>query len=137
MPTTFAERRAQVHAVTEALNARDFDALAHLPWHPEMVFHSLLTDVEGTAYRGVEMLRRWAADVDAVWDGYRIEVLDVRAASDDRVVVIYRIRATARASGLPLDIRTGQVWTWRDDMLWRNHAYGDPRAALAAAGLDG
>jgi ketosteroid isomerase-like protein len=50
-------------------------------------------------------------------------IVDFRAVSHDEFVVVYHLTGTARASGVPLDTQTAQVWTVRDGKVWRNVAY--------------
>ncbi len=54
----------------------------------------------------------------------------------ERVVVLARVRGTARRSGIKLDERWGFVWTVRDGRLVRNEVYADRHDALQAAGLN-
>jgi ketosteroid isomerase-like protein len=49
--------------------------------------------------------------------------------------VIVRIRGRAKASGVPVEAVTAQIWTWRDGKMWRNQVFADPREALEAVGL--
>jgi ketosteroid isomerase-like protein len=124
-----------IHQVMRAVNERDFDALDELPFHPEFEFHSLLSVSEGTTLAGVDGLRQWAADVDAIWDDFHVVIEEVRMADEDTAVLCLHLTGRARASGVPLDQRTGQVWTRRDGLLHRNVGYPTPREALEACGL--
>ena len=129
--------RGQADKLIEALNRRDFDAIAALPiYDPDFQFASTLLATEGRdAYVGTSGLREWAEAVDSVWDDFRIEIDDLREVDGERAVVIYRVTGTARGSGVPLDTRTGQVWTIQDGKVSRNDSYSDPREALEAVGL--
>jgi ketosteroid isomerase-like protein len=129
------DRRAQTEAIFLALDARDFDALGDLPFHPDMEFHSVFAAAEGGVYHGIEGLREWARDVDSTFDDFTIELVDFREVDDERAVVVARTAGKAKGSGLPVDVRLGQVWTWRNGLLWRNDVYTDMREALEAVGL--
>lgn len=129
------DRRETTQAVVETINSRDFEAVAELPWHPGLEFHSVVGGSEGDVYHGLQGLRQWAATVDETWEGFHLELLDFHEVDDDRAVVVLRLTGRARSSGAPLDARVGQVWTWRNGRLWRNVAYSDVRQALEAAGL--
>jgi ketosteroid isomerase-like protein len=124
-----------VRGVAAALNARDFEALAEFPLDPGFEFRSLISDSEGSVYRGFDGLREWAANVDEVFEDFRFDILEVRPASEDAAVVMLRITGRARGSGAPFDERNAQVWLWRDGRLWRNEAYSNPDDALRAVGL--
>ncbi len=129
-------RRDQVHAVIEALNARDFEALAELPLDREGEFRSAVAAAEGGVYgMGVEGLREWANDIDEIFDGFHIEVVEVHEVGDEQVLVVFRVVGTAKGSGFPLDVPVAQVWTWRDGKIWRNATYTDPHEAFRAVGL--
>lgn len=128
-------KREQADAVLAALNARDFEALSRMPWDPEMEFRSALAAAEGTAFRGKDALHKWAREVDAIWDDMRTDLVEFHEVDEDRAVVVLRLTGTAKASGVPLDSRVGQVWSWREGMLWRNVVFTDPREAFDSVGL--
>ena len=129
------DRRAQAEAVVAALNARDFDALGDLPFHPDLMFRSVLAVAEGDVYHGIEGLREWARNVDSTFDDFRVELVEFREVDAERAVSVVRTAGRAKASGLPITVRVGQVWTWRNGLIWRNDAYTDVREAFAAVGL--
>jgi ketosteroid isomerase-like protein len=127
--------RKQLEAQLDALNARDFDGLSEL-LDPAVEFRSILGASEGgAAYTGIDGLRKWAAEVDAVWEDWHQEVVDYREVGETQAVAVLRATGRARRSGVPLDTRTGNVLTWRHGKGWRNEAYSDPRQALEAVGL--
>ena len=53
-------------------------------------------------------------------------------AAGDKVVVIVRQRGRAKATGLPVDMHFGQVWTYRDGKQLRMEMYATPEEALDA-----
>jgi ketosteroid isomerase-like protein len=128
-------KRAQVYALIAAVNARDFEAVSRLPMHPDFEFRSLYSDTDSGIHRGVDGLREWASNVDSTFADYRIEVGELKEADDERVVVAMDITGTGTGSGLPVDAHIGQVWTWRDGLLWRVDAHNDLRDALEAVGI--
>lgn len=132
---TAREKREQAEALLGALNARDFEAIAEMPVHPDLEFHSIIGAAEGGIHHGVQGLREWAEAVDSTFDGFRIELLDLREVDGERALLVIRLTATAKASGVPIDTQVGQVWTWRNAKMWRNEAFSDTRDAFKAAGL--
>jgi ketosteroid isomerase-like protein len=127
--------RKQLEAQLSALNKRDFESLAE-SLDPEVEFCSVLGAVEGeAAYIGIEGLRKWAQEVDAVWEDWHQEVVGYREVGESQAVAVIRATGRARGSGVPLDTCTGNVFTWRHGKPWRNEAYSDPREALEAVGL--
>jgi ketosteroid isomerase-like protein len=129
------DRRKQLEAMLDALNARDFESLTDL-LDPAVEFRSVLGAAEGeVAYTGIEGLRKWAEEVDAVWEDWHQEVVDYREVDESQAVAVIRATGRARRSGVPLDTCTGNVLTWRHGKGWRNEAYSNPAEALEAAGL--
>jgi ketosteroid isomerase-like protein len=128
-------RRALAEALFAAINARDFEALGEMPFHPDMELHSALAVVEGGIYHGIQGLREWAQAVDSTFDSFNSELIEYREIDDERALLIVRITGQAKASGVPLDERLAQVWTWRGGKMWRNEVFTDPREAFNAVGL--
>ena len=128
--------RAQVEALIEALNARDFDAVAEVDIHPELEFRSIIAATEGSTYRGLEGLKEWTRDVDAVWEGFRNELREFVPAGEDRAVVSMGLTGRGTASGVPLDATTGLVCHWQEGRLRLIDAYSQPADAFAAAEID-
>jgi hypothetical protein len=50
-------KREQAEAILAALDARDFNALGEMPFHPDLEFHSLFAAVEGRIYHGIQGFR--------------------------------------------------------------------------------
>ena len=77
-----------------------------------------------------------AAQVQLATDalnGRDFESLDV---DDERAVIVLRLTGEAKASRLPLDTCVGQVWTWREERVWRLVTYTNPGDAFEAVGLE-
>jgi ketosteroid isomerase-like protein len=127
--------RRSFEAVLDAMNARDLDSVVEL-LGSDVEFGSVIADAEGEgSYVGIEGLRKWAVGVDAVWEDWHQEVVDFRLVSRNQAVVVTRATGRAKASGVPLDTRTGNVVTWEHGRGWRLRAYLDPREAFEAVGL--
>jgi ketosteroid isomerase-like protein len=124
---------ADVTTLVRALNGRDRDGMSRL-LHPEFEFHALIGAVEQRIYTGADGMWVFLDDMDSTWDGYRVELGEVRGAGGCAVALM-RISGTARASGLPLSRDIAQVITWRDGTVWRVVAYAEPAEALEAVGL--
>jgi ketosteroid isomerase-like protein len=125
-----------MQALVEAVNTRDFEALAEFPFDPEFEFRSALAAVEGEVYTGgVQGLRKWVETIDEALDDFHAEVVEFHEVGEEQALVVFGVVGTAKASGFPLDVRLAQVWTWRNGKLWRNDVYADPREAFEAVGL--
>ena len=127
--------REQAEAFIDALNRRDFEALAGLPLDPEFEFASVITRSEGPSHVGLAGLREWAASMDSVWADHHVQVTDLHPTKDGRRLVTFRVTGRARGSGMPLDAETAQVWTTRDGKLWHSESFTSVKEALAAAGI--
>ncbi|MGA8804487.1 MAG: nuclear transport factor 2 family protein [Solirubrobacterales bacterium] len=96
----------------------------------------LQTPFEGkSVWRGrqewVEFFRAWTGE----FEEYSIQFEPVIDAGDDRVVAIYRQRATGKGSGVPVEWHGGMVIELRDGRAIRTTNYPEPAEALEAAGL--
>jgi ketosteroid isomerase-like protein len=124
--------RSDVEAVLDALNRRDLDRLGEL-LHPDCEFHSRLVALDGELYRGIEGMRRYLADVDSVWEGFRVDLVSIEPSGDDALLMELHASGAARGSGMALAVPIGQVWTWRDGRPWRVQAFATREEAIAAA----
>ena len=118
----------------DAINRGDSEALAAIS-HPEMEFHSALATIEGGVYSGPQAWRTYLDDMSGAWADWRIDAPRLIEAPEDRVVLIYRLVGTGRASGAPVEQPIGAVADFRDGKLWRVQGYFDPADALEAVGL--
>jgi len=82
--------------------------------------------------RGHAGFLRWIDDWDAMeWTLDPEEFID----AGERVVVLARLSARGRASGVSLVRRDGMVWTVRNGKAVRLDYFNNPGEALEAAGL--
>lgn len=126
-----SDLRAFVEAMVAAINARDYDRLAEL-LDPQSEFRSLLAVAEGDRYIGVDGVRRWAQNVDATWEDFKIELVGFHQVDDERAVGAIRNTGRARESGIPLDEVRGCLVTWRDGRGLRNEMHASYDEALRA-----
>jgi ketosteroid isomerase-like protein len=85
-------------------------------------------------YRGHAGVQRWLQDWAAAWSGFSMEAeefLDV----GDRVVMVFRMRATGRSSGLALERQDAMVFAVRGGKVVRLDYYNSRKQALEAVGL--
>jgi ketosteroid isomerase-like protein len=90
--------------------------------------------LERPTYDGFEGATEFLGDWVGAWDDWEAELEEVHDA-DDRVVAVARQHGRAEETGVLLEMRFGQVWTFRGELLIRTETYADPAEALAAAGL--
>ena len=131
------DRRERFESFLALLNARDFESLAEFT-ESQVEFHSLFGGSEGVeAYNGLDGLRKWAEGVDEVWEDWHQEVVEFRDLAEDQALVITRVTARARESGVPLDTHNANVVTWREDGSTVLVAYSDPAEAYRGPGPAG
>jgi ketosteroid isomerase-like protein len=126
------ERISVVKSFADAITERDVEAALEL-CHPEIEFFSLLAQLEANPFRGFAGIRRYFKDIDATWEEWRVDVEQLSAAPDGRVVIVMSTHMRGRGSGLPFAERVANVWEFKDEKLWRATLYRDPAAALQAA----
>ena len=78
----------------------------------------------------IEFMTTWTEDFD-----WWIEIEELIDVGDGRVVVNTHQRAVGKASGVPVDLHMGAVWTVEGDQTVRMENYFERAEALAAAGL--
>jgi ketosteroid isomerase-like protein len=115
-----------VRAIYEAFEAR---ASTRQFVAPDLEYVNPPYAVEGGTVRDRKALGR----VLDVYADFRIDDKQFIDAGDD-VVVIGVARGTG-ASGVPIELRQGYVWTIEDGRAVRFQWFNDPAEALAAAGL--
>jgi ketosteroid isomerase-like protein len=82
-------------------------------------------------YRGHEGVRRYFEDWVGAWDEYRVEPEEVIDTAADRVVVICRHGGRGKGSGVAIEQRVADVFTFRDGLAVRVQTVWDPADALA------
>lgn len=86
-------------------------------------------------YRGPSGFVRWVRDWASAWADFSFvpeELID----AGDRVVVLARLTATGRSSGVELERRDGMVFELREGLVVRVDYFNTTRQALELAGLD-
>jgi uncharacterized protein len=123
-----------VREALDAVNRRDTEAgLSYID--PEAELQSaIIGGAEGNTYRGHEGIRDWMAESDATFEELRVEPEEVRDLGDD-VLLIGRLYARGRESGVEVDSATAWLFTLHDGKIMRARGYLNPEEALEAAGL--
>jgi ketosteroid isomerase-like protein len=109
---------------------------------PEVVHPDFVWDMstyrawpERQTYIGLEGAGEFLADWVGAWEDLEFEVEDYIDAGEAGVVTIVRQHGRSKATGIPLDMHFGQVWTFREGKQFRMNMYASPEEALEAAGL--
>ncbi len=130
-----SERNVElVQRAMDAWNREAIDELLPL-CDPEVEFVSIFAGMEGRTYRRYDGLRDYFADMRDAWSEFHREIEGVTDAGGDHVVVFFRLRGMARASGVPLDERVTTLFRLSNGLLNQMVVFRDRDEALAAAGL--
>jgi uncharacterized protein len=101
---------------------------------PELEVHDY--DIpDGGVYRGHEGLREWLAHFGEAFESWAFEPREYIDAGDGRVVVVGRLSAQGKGSGVSVDRLDAMAWTVRDGKALRLDYYNSRAEALDAAGL--
>src|SRR5262245_33629379 len=126
-----------VRASTDAYNRRDFDALDGMLAYvdPGFELHTpVIGGAEGSVCRGHDGVRRWYGDTLETCSEVRGEIEELRDLGD-RVLLLGRLKALGRESGVSLDSPAGFVYTFRNGLLVKTEGFLSHAEALEAAGL--
>jgi ketosteroid isomerase-like protein len=119
---------------TDAFNRRDFDAL--LDWlDPDVELHEWPTAPGAETYHGPEGALRAIDKWFDVWEWMRVEVEEIVEAGSDRVLITLHQRAKGKGSAIEVEIRSFNVYTFRDGRVLRIELFTELEPALEAAGL--
>ena len=86
---------------------------------------------------GKDAFRAWLTDWFDMFDGFKMELLELIDAGGGRVVWVERFGGRASRSGIQIDLVIGGVFTIRDGKLGRGREYATREEALDAARLRG
>jgi ketosteroid isomerase-like protein len=120
----------------DAANHRDVATLDAI-WSEQAEFHSTFAASEGRVFRGRQGTRDYFATLGEVFDDMRVEIEEITEAGEDRLVVMVRVTGRGKGSGVNVDQRNGQVWTFVRGKVARVDSFMSRAEALEAAGLSG
>jgi ketosteroid isomerase-like protein len=102
---------------------------------PEGELHSaIIGGAEGNVYSGHQGLRNWYADTFETFSEVTIDVSEWRDLGD-RVLLLGRLQALGRESGIKVESATGWLYTLRDGKIVKAEGFLSEAEALEAAGL--
>jgi ketosteroid isomerase-like protein len=105
--------------------ARRADGREH--FHPEIEWS---LPHPGGQVRGAERVGAFLREFIASWSEHEIELEEVRALDEDRVLVLFKERARGRESGIETVAHPAAVWTVREGKAVRFEGFGDREEAL-------
>jgi ketosteroid isomerase-like protein len=83
---------------------------------------------------GVRGLEMFVEALEQDFSEFHYDAEELEEVGDDEVLVLGRIVARARATGMPLSGEFGHIWTVRDGLATRVEAHRDREEARKAAG---
>jgi ketosteroid isomerase-like protein len=122
-----------VRPAYEAWNSGDLDA-ALRNTHPRVEFVQDARVPGAVNLTGRPEVRAWLESFHETWEWFRIAPERIEAVGG-RVLVVARISAKGRVSGVELEQRVGHVLTLEDGRITRWESYADVADALEAARL--
>ncbi len=134
--------RENVEVVQEwvaAINRGDLAKLLEIA-DPAIEFRSYLARLSGSdgAYRGHDGLRRYIRDLSEAWESFQVEIDECRDLGEI-VLMLGRLRARGRSSGLEVEERLAFVHTFREGTgpgrYLRHQFFATSAEALEAVGL--
>jgi ketosteroid isomerase-like protein len=103
--------------------APDFEWV--VPGHPE-----------GELHHGADGAVRFFHEWTEPWEDLHVD-WELHRAGPDRVLAVISMQGRGRESGVPVDMRVAQLWTFREGRAARMVMYPDIQKAFEAAGLHG
>ncbi len=101
-----------------------------------VVYDHDIPEAADEGFRGREGWFRWLEEFGTSWDEFWIEPEGITAIDDDTVLVLLRLHARGKASGIELEREDGIVYRLRDEKVVRIDYFNDRAEARRAAGLE-
>ena len=124
---------AAVRRYVDAFNRLDLDA-ATAGLDPAIELREWPEAPGAQTYHGVEGVRRAFDTWFETWEWMKLEIEDIHPVGN-RVLFTLHQRAKGRTSAVEVEIRTYNVYTFRDGLVTLVELFTERETALAAAGL--
>jgi ketosteroid isomerase-like protein len=122
-----------VRRFVEAFNRRDVDSMDGY-YDPDVELHEWPTAPGAQVYHGIEGVRSALDNWFEIWEWMRVEIVDLLDLGD-RVLVTLDQVAKGKGSEIEVEIRSHNVYTFRDGKVLRMELFTEREPALEAAGL--
>ena len=118
-------------AAFDAFTRRDVAAMVDIATADVELVPAAAGSIDGRCYRGPEGVRDFIRDLDEMWDRFAVVVNEFRAEGD-RALMLGRIHARARGSGVEIDQATGAVIEFRNGLVarWQSFLAHEPALTL-------
>jgi ketosteroid isomerase-like protein len=84
-------------------------------------------------YRGPDGFLKWLERWNESWESWRMDQVELRPSGGDTVVVLFRLTATGKGSGIEMDRADAMVDVLRNGKIAKVTYYNDQSRALEAA----
>jgi hypothetical protein len=71
--------------------------------HPEIEVHTAVAGLSGDVYRGRDGVARWIADMEEVFDEWRLGLGELEEVSPTRLLAVGTVHLRGRGSGIGVD----------------------------------
>jgi ketosteroid isomerase-like protein len=122
-----------IRRMTAALDRADWDGV-FAEISPDFEWETDPRHPKAGVYRGHEAFRRFMEDLEDPFEQTVTEFEEVFARAD-QVVAFVKIRRRLGGSNVEIEIRIGELYTFREGTLVRGQAFAEREKALEAAGL--
>jgi ketosteroid isomerase-like protein len=124
---------AELRERFECWNTGELDEMASM-YSPGAELDTTAAMPDGRVYVGKDAMRRYWDEAWEVWEGVRIEPLDVIDVGGGRYVVPIHNWGRAKRSGIEVDQRFAFLYTLGEDgLVIRNQMFPDAESAIEAA----
>jgi ketosteroid isomerase-like protein len=124
-----------VRSVIDAFNRHDPDLLAsYVAAEGEADWSRSIAPYRGV-YSGPDEWRDWFRLRLEAWSNARWEPLELMDLDRERVLLVVRLLAQGRDSGVEVTASSGIIWTVRDGKVHRAELFQNKAEALEAVGL--
>ncbi len=128
------ENVERIRAGFEAFNRTGEILVDHLAPDFELHQASSIVDTAGV-FRGPDAFREVLQELQGAFEELSFEAEEFIEAPNGDIVVFIHAWGRGSGSGIEIDNRIAQVWTYRDNKAIRMVAYEEPAEALKATGL--
>ena len=115
-----------------AFKRRDLDAVAGFLDPALEIRPAVVGGPEGVVYRGPEGMRRFWSEIDSAWEEFELSPEEFRSL-DGGVLVLGRVMARGKASGIKLDAEAAWLARISDGKLVDFRSFTSQDEALEAA----
>ncbi len=112
--------RLTLRAYEASLHGSYEDFLALL--HPQVHITLPASLPHGGSYQGTEGARLLRQRLLAAWSAFAVEILEHLVGADS-VITMIRLKAVAKPSGRPVDMKIAEFWRFRDGQVVELSAY--------------